>query len=93
MRRELHQALVDQVLRGDDGRRAQAFHNEGLPPSLASLIDKVARRPAQVTAADIAAARASGFSEDELFELIVCAAVGASSRLYDAGLSALAEVS
>ena len=55
------------------------------------LIGKVATRPTQVTEADFAAARASGFSEDQLFELVICAAVGQSARLYEAGLAALAE--
>jgi hypothetical protein len=32
------------------------------------LIDKVATRPVQVTDADFAAAKASGFSEDQLLE-------------------------
>jgi hypothetical protein len=41
--------------------------------------------------ADFAAARAAGFTEDELFELVICAAVGQSARLYDAGLAALAD--
>jgi hypothetical protein len=36
-------------------------------------------------------AKASGFSEDQLFELVICAAVGQSARLYEAGLAALAE--
>jgi alkylhydroperoxidase family enzyme len=58
---------------------------------LHALIDKVATRPAQVTEADIAAAKALGFSEDQLFELVICAAVGQSTRLFEAGLAALAE--
>jgi hypothetical protein len=33
----------------------------------------------------------AGFGEDELFELVICAAVGQSARLYDAGLAALAD--
>jgi len=57
----------------------------------AALIGKVASSPAQVTDADFAAAKASGFSEDQLFELVVSAAVGQSARLYEAGLAALAE--
>jgi len=57
---------------------------------LAGLIGKVATRPARVTDADFAAARAAGVGEDELFELVICAAVGQSARLYDAGLAALA---
>jgi hypothetical protein len=87
-----HQALVDRVLNGP-GRasaeqRARAFGNDGLAPP---LVDKVATRPLQVTDADFAAAKASGFTEDQLFELVVCAAVGESGRLYEAGLAALAE--
>jgi hypothetical protein len=90
-----YRALVDRVLTGD-GRasaeqRARAFGNDGLAPPLDALIDKVANRPAQVTDADFAAAKASGFSEDQLFELVICAAVGQSTRLYEAGLAALAE--
>jgi alkylhydroperoxidase family enzyme len=54
-------------------------------------VGKVATRPTQVTDADFAAARAAGVSDDELFELVICAAVGQSARLYDAGLEALAE--
>jgi hypothetical protein len=86
---------VDRVLNGP-GRasaeqRARAFSNDGLSPPLDTLIGKAASRPAQVTAADFAAAKASGFSEDQLFELVICAAVGQSARLYEAGLAALAE--
>lgn len=71
--------------------RARAFRNADVPPPLQALIDKVATRSAQVTDADFAAAKASGFSEDQLFELVISAAVGESARLYDAGLAALAE--
>ena len=39
----------------------------------------------------MAAAKASGCTEDQIFELVVCAAVGQSTRLYEAGLAALAE--
>jgi hypothetical protein len=93
--RAAYRALVDRVLNGD-GRapaeqRARAFGNDGLAPPLDALIDKVASRPAHVTDADFAAAKASGFSEDQLFELVICAAVGQSTRLYEAGLAALAE--
>ena len=88
-------ALVDRVVNGD-GRasaelRAQAFRNDGLSPPLDELAEKVVTRPAQVTEADFAAAKASGFSEDQLFELVICAAVGQSARLYESGLAALAE--
>jgi alkylhydroperoxidase family enzyme len=58
---------------------------------LHALIGKVATRPAQVTDADFAAAKAAGFSEDQIFELMISAAVGQSARMYEAGLAALAE--
>lgn len=90
-----HRALVDRVLNGEGKAAAQqracAFSNDGLSPPLDALIDKVASTPAQVTESDIAAATASGCSEDQLFELVICAAVGQSTRLYEAGLAALAE--
>lgn len=102
-KRAAHQALVDRVLGGAGAasaqERARAFGNNGLPPPLGPLIDKVAARPAQATDpghvagfdADFAAAKEAGFAEDQIFELVVCAAVGQSARLYDAGLAALAE--
>jgi hypothetical protein len=93
--RATYRALVDRVLTGagraSEEQRARAFSNEGLAPPLDALIGNVATRPAQVTDADFAAAKAAGFSEDQLFELVICAAVGQSTRLYEAGLAALAE--
>jgi hypothetical protein len=94
-KRAAHLALVDRVLHGAGTataeQRAAAFSNAGLPPPLQALIGKVVTRPAQVADADLAAATAAGFSEDQVFELVICAAVGQSARLYDAGLAALAE--
>ena len=94
-KRAAYRALQDRILTGagraSPEQRARAFGNAGLSPPLDGLIGKVATRPAQVTDADFAAARAAGCTEDELFELVVCAAVGQSARLYDAGLAALAD--
>ena len=94
-KRAAYRALEDRILNGEGsaspGQRACAFGNSGLPPPLDGLVSKVATRPTLVTDADFAAARAAGSSEDELFELVICAAVGQSGRLYDAGLAALAD--
>ncbi|NUS58012.1 MAG: hypothetical protein HOV66_24650 [Streptomycetaceae bacterium] len=95
-KRAAHQALVERVLRGEGKapaeQRALAFGNDpGLAPALDALVRKVADTPAQVGEADLAAAKAAGSTEDEVFELVVCAAVGKSARLYEAGLAALAE--
>lgn len=93
-KRAAHRALVASVL-GEKGaasaeQRTRAFDNEGLPPPVSALVDKVATRPADVTDADIAAARAAGLTEDQVFELVICAAVGQSTRQYDAARAALA---
>ena len=94
-KRELHQGLVARILEGS-GRATQsdrraAFENVEQGEPLRTLIDKVAQRPTQVTDEDIAAVKASGLSEDEIFELVVCAAVGQATRQYDTALQALAE--
>ncbi len=94
-KRAAHQALVDRLLNGKGRtsaeRRARAFRNADLPPPVQTLVDKVATRPTEITDTDFAVAQAAGFTEDELFELVICAAVGQSARLYDTGLAALAE--
>ena len=93
-KRAAFRALEDRILNGagraSPEQRARAFGNAGLSQPVDGLLGKVATSPAQVTDADFAAARAAGVSEDELFELVICAAVGQSARLYDAGLAALA---
>ncbi|MGX1778634.1 hypothetical protein ACWIGW_41460 [Nocardia brasiliensis] len=94
-KRTAQRALLDRILNGDGktsrDQRACAFDNVNVPDSLQALIGKVVTRPTQVGNADFAAAKAAGFSEDQLFELVVSAAVGQSSRLYEAGLAALDE--
>ena len=94
-KRAAHRALEKRILYGEGKaspeQRLRAFGNAGLSGPLGGLLGKVAARPAQVTDADFAAARVADFSEDELFELVICAAVGQSARLYDTGLAALAD--
>jgi hypothetical protein len=94
-KRSAQQRLVTRILQGP-GRapadlRVHAFDNAQVPEPLRMLVDKVARESALVTDADFAMATAAGFSDDQLFELVICAAVGESTRQYDAGLAALAE--
>jgi hypothetical protein len=93
-KRVLFRGLVDHILNGTGTASAQdralAFGNAGLAPPLDTLIGKVATRPVQVSDADFATARSAGYTEDQLFELVVCAAVGESERRYEAGLAALA---
>jgi alkylhydroperoxidase family enzyme len=88
-----HEALVRRILEGD-GRaphaaRRAAFDNSGLTGPLRTLTEKVARHADKVTDEDIAAARSSGLTEDQIFELAVCAAVGQATRQYETALAAL----
>jgi alkylhydroperoxidase family enzyme len=86
-------ALVARLLEGEGRATAQlrrgAFEGRGLPEALGALAEKVARSAHDVTDADFAAARAAGFSEDQIFEIVVCAAVGEATRQHEAALAAL----
>jgi hypothetical protein len=90
-----HEALVHGILDKEAetprDSRQRAFHNAGLPEPLSTLIAKVATASTTVTHADIAAVKSAGCSEDEIFELVICAAVGQATRQYEAGLAALAQ--
>jgi hypothetical protein len=89
----LRRALVMRLLEGDgraakDLRRA-AFDARDLPEPLAALVHKIGARPTEIHDEDIAAARAAGLTEDQLFEVVVCAAVGHALRQHDAALAAV----
>ena len=98
-------ALVDSVLnsRGDSDpelRRAvehQAAIHAGrlpeggprLPQELGNYVDKVALHAFKVTDADIEALRDAGYSEDAIFELTLCAALGAGIARLDRAMAAM----
>ena len=91
-----HAALRDRVLqlvldgRGDTDpalRRAAAA-GRGVPAELQSLVEKIHAHAYKVTDEDIARLQTT-YSEDQLFEIVVSAALGASRRRLDAGLQAL----
>jgi hypothetical protein len=71
--------------------RLAAFENQVTDAAVRPLVDKIARRAWTVTDADVAAAKAAGLSEDEIFELTVCAAYGQATRQLEAALAALDE--
>jgi alkylhydroperoxidase family enzyme len=90
---QARKASITRILEGDGkasrAQRRAAFENAGGTGQLSTLIDKVARHAHTVTDDDIAAAKATGLSEDQIFEIVVCAAIGQSTRQYDAALAAL----
>ncbi|OBK18300.1 hypothetical protein [Mycobacterium asiaticum] len=91
----LNSNLVARILDSDatapPALRRAAFDNAGLDEPIRTLIDKVAYRSYDVTDEDVAAVRAAGLSEDQVFEVVVCAAVGQAYRQYRSALSALVE--
>ena len=91
----LHSSLVARILEGEgqaspEIRRA-AFDDEGLAEPVRTFVDKVAHRARMVTDADIGTLRKAGLSEDQIYELVVCAAIGQATRQYESALEALGE--
>jgi alkylhydroperoxidase family enzyme len=89
----LHSSLVGRVLEGE-GRaspeiRRAAFDDEGLAEPVGTFVDKVAHRARMVTDADIDTLRKAGLSEDQIYEIVVCAAIGQATRQYRSALAAL----
>jgi hypothetical protein len=82
-------ALVKRILEGD-GRASTQARRAAFDAPKGPLLEKVARHAYKVTDEDVAAAKAAT-SEDEVFETVVCTAVGQAKRQYDAALAALEE--
>ena len=86
-------SLARRILEGDGkasrSERRAAFDNSGLAEPISSLVDKVARHAYRITEEDFAAVRASSLSEDQIFEVVVCSAIGEATRQYDIAFAAL----
>jgi hypothetical protein len=95
--RDTQKALIARVVEGDgrapQAQRQAAFANQGLPEPLRTLVEKIAGRASTVTDHDVTAVLASGVSEDQLFEVVICAAIGQATRQYDAACAALESAS
>jgi hypothetical protein len=90
---EARKVVVARILEGDGQasreQRKAAFDNGGLPEPMRTLIEQVAKHANQVTDQDVAAVRAAGLSEDQIFEIVVCGAVGQAVRQHERALAAL----
>jgi alkylhydroperoxidase family enzyme len=69
--------------------RRRVFEGGDGPAETAAYLHKVRRHAYQVTDADVAALRASGWDDETIYELTVAAAVGQGLRRLDLGLAAL----
>lgn len=92
----LRKAAIERALHGPgnlrgDARRAAYENTEGggLPGAGRALVEKVAQHAWKVTDADVEAAQRAGMTDDEIFELVVCASYGEATRQLDAALAAL----
>lgn len=86
---DLREAVFDSPGRVDPAIRRSAATGETLSEPWLSYTMKVRDEAGSVTSSDIENLKAAGHSEDEIFEMTVAAAVGASLRTLDAGLRAL----
>lgn len=84
--------MLERVLDGpgetEHAIRHAAADRKDLPAELLPLIDKIHDRAYAVTDEDLAALQ-KRYNDDELFEIIVSAALGASRKRLLAGLEAL----
>ena len=75
----LRKEVIKRVLEGEGTsskvQRRGAFDDAGRAEPLSTLVRKIAKQAHKVTDDDIAAARASGLSEDQVFEVVVCVVV------------------
>ena len=91
----LRTAATERVLDGpattNTLRRRAAFDNSNVEEPARALVDKVARTAWKIADEDVAAAKAAGLTEDEIFELTVAAALGQSTRQLTRALVAVAQ--
>jgi hypothetical protein len=90
----LRDRVLDSVINGpgvsDAGVRRAAAEGTGVPADLQPLVDKIHRHAYKVTDEDMARAQAK-YGDDQMFEIVVSAALGASRKRLLAGLKALEE--
>jgi hypothetical protein len=96
MTADTHATLRDRVLQtvlqgpgeSDPAIRQAAAEGTGVPADLQALVEKIHNHAYKVTDEDIARLQPK-YGDDQLFEIIVSAALGASRKRLFAGLEAL----
>ena len=77
-----YDALIDEL-------REAAKPDRPAPPEFAAYLDKVRNQAYKVTDADVQALKDAGFSDDQIFEQTVAAAVDAGLHRREQGLACL----
>jgi alkylhydroperoxidase family enzyme len=90
----LRDRVLERVLESageiDPAIRKAAAEGRGVPADLQALVDKIHRHAYRVTDDDIARLQPR-YDDDQMFEIVVSAALGASRNRLLAGLDALGE--
>jgi hypothetical protein len=91
---ELRDRVLRNVLQGagesDPAIRSAVAEGRGVPGELQPLVDKIHQHAYKVTDDDISRLQEK-YGDDQMFEIIVSAALGASRKRLIAGLAALDE--
>jgi alkylhydroperoxidase family enzyme len=98
--RQLWEILAEKALSATPGlgRAIAAYAAQALQPgttdaevpeALRGFVTKVARHAYKVTDDDISALKSAGYTEDQIFEITLVAAVGVARAQREAGLRAL----
>ena len=90
IRDEVFRRVFDGPGESEPALRKAAAENVSVPPDLQQLVDTIHAHAYQVTDDDVARVRAR-YGDDELFEIVVSAALGASRKRLLPALSALEE--
>lgn len=88
LRDRVRSNVIDGAAESDVSIRQAAAKGSGVPADLQSLVDKIHRHAYKVTDEDVARVQAK-YGDDDMFEIIVSAALGASWQRLQAGLNAL----
>lgn len=88
LRDRVHRSVLDGPGHADPALRRAAADGAGLPAELQGLVDKIRHHAYTVTDEDLARLK-TAYDDDQLFEIVVSAALGASRTRLAAGLAAL----
>lgn len=91
-RKELLRRILDEDGKASATERRSAFNNSGVSEPLRQLVDRVAVNAGAVSDEEIHRIRQAGLSEDQIFEMVVCAAIGQATRQYEGAKAALEAV-
>jgi alkylhydroperoxidase family enzyme len=91
LHKKLRYAVLDAPATADATLRRAAYCAEGLAEPLSGYVEKLRRHAYRVQDSDIEQLHAAGYSEDQIFEVTIAAALGAGDARLRVGLSALNE--